>query len=324
MPVNSIIDLTFAGEYCSVPVSISLAYKQLADDAPGEDTGERLIRLWFDTIAVSGGPWRYIRPFMSDELGFACATASYGNTSTAAFLTGAVGLNTDPASPSPLALQVNTPAQNPHPNASAGRFFLPGLTIPQLQRCGVVQSHSQVLLQFYLNLLEIDDLGGGQGGRYHLIPHAKYVDREGGIDDVLAGVPYPNLMMKIIGSRRSDACQAFLSGGAGGGFEEIIVPPTEPSVIIQSPADEDSNPLATPISWEAEVFDWDAVECQISTSKIWDGGTFVDLPDEVEQVFTRTGIDSSWLGLGTHTLFALSRNLKGEQVNSEGITYHVT
>jgi hypothetical protein len=173
-------------------------------------------------------------------------------------------------------------------------------------------------------LLEIDDLGGGQGPRYHLVPHAKYRDREGGIDDVLASVPYPNLMTKIIGSRRSDACQAFLSGGDGGGFEEIIVPPTEPSVEIQSPADEATNPVATPITWEAEVFDWNAVECQLNTEKLWDQGTWIDLVDEVEQVFTRSGFDSSWLGVGTHQLFALSRDAFGQQVNSEGITYHVT
>lgn len=323
MPIGSIHKLNFQGEFCSVPIAISMAYKQLADDPVDVNTGVNLIAKWFDEPSVSGGAWRYLRPFLSDELGFACATDSYDNTMVSAFLNGAVGLNTDDATPSPFALQVEIQPQNPHPLAYPGRFYMPGFTNNQLERAGFNDALTQALLQFYVNLLEVEDLGTGQGPRYHLIPHAGYLDRAGTRNDVLAFVPSGNLMTKVIGSRRSDTCQAFLSGGDSGGFEEIIVPPTEPNVTIDSPADGTTTPELTSVPWQVTVGDWDATSCRISTSNVWDVGLARELTDINGQVFSRD-LDSSWIGPGVHAVYALAHNDAEQTIVAGPITITVT
>jgi len=325
MPINSIHNLNFQGEFCSVPCSISLAYKQLGDDPVGVDPGINLIQKWFDEPAAFGGAWRTIRPFLSDELGFACATDSYDNKAVSAFLTGATGLNTDPATPSPLAMQIEVPPQNPHPNAHPGRFFMPGLTNNQLERAGIDQPTSQAWEQFFKKVLEVEDLGGGQGPRYHLIPHPKFLDRAGSTNDVLAYQPFANLMVKVVGSRRSDTCQAFLSGGDGGGFDEIIVPPTEPAISVSAPLNGGSSLEADPIRWAALVTDFNAVEAELSIVDTWATlPTFLPLLDKVGDEWERPSLNSNWLGVGTHTLYANARNAEGVVLTSEPITYTVT
>lgn len=325
MPLNSIHSLTLSGEFCAVPISISLAYKQLADDPVGINTGVNLIRKWFDEPAAAGGAWRYIRPRLSNQLGFSCASDTYDQTSVTAFLGGAVGLNGNPATPSPLALQVEIQPQNPHPDAYPGRFFMPGLCNEHLERAGLNDTFTQAVIQFYKNLLEVEDLGGGQGPRYHLIPHAGYRDRNGSTNDVLAFEPFGNLMVKIVGSRRSDGCQAFLSGADTEGFETITVPPTEPTINVISPVNGGSQAQGDIIRWAAEITDWDATEVRLSPDGMWDSPiTFLPLLVQVGDEWERAAQNANWLGVGTHQVYAVARNAAVETIVSDPIIYTVT
>lgn len=222
MPINDIHALSLEGEYCGVPISMSLAYKQLADDPIGENAGLRLIDQWF---TEAGGPWLQIRPFLTEDLNIQCAVDSFGEQVATRFLDGAVGLVATPSYPSPHCVQMNVPGENPSGNADEGRFYLPGWPIVAGERSWWKATTHFELRLFALTLLEIDDLGGGQGGRYHLMPHAKYVGPDNAPDANLAFVPYANPLIKIIGNRRSDACTAFTSGAGQGGFDTIVIPP---------------------------------------------------------------------------------------------------
>ena len=304
------------GTFCAVPISVNMAYKQLADDAAGEDPGVRLIRLWFDTPAANGGPWRTIRAFSSDQLGFECVQGSYDDVAVTVFLDGAVGLNAQPATPSPFCLQMNIPAANPHPAANEGRFFWPGLTMDQVERAGVTSVFSQEVRRWALSLLEIDDLGGGQGPRYALMPHAGYLDRAGQTDDVLAFVPYANLMVKVLGTRKSDACQAFVAGANQGGFAPITIPEGEPAIAILAPPNNFNQSVSVAFDWDAQIDNFTPTSVNMQDDTTFGQGNVLALADQGSGLW-RTNANSTWLGVGTHTYYAVAIDAQGAQIVSD-------
>ena len=224
MPLGEKFSMVMAGQYCGVPVSISMAYLQIADDFVGEDPGTRLVRLWFDELEVNGGPWKTIRGSLSQMLNWECVSVTYGATTETLFLTDAAGLIGFASLPTAVAVQINIAPLFPHPGKGEGRFYLPGFINENQSRGFLDTTTRDRILLFCQNIGEIDDLGAGQGPRWKLIPHADYVNEVGGDDGIDAFAAYPSPFLKVIGSRRSDACQAF-SGSGGAGFESIIVSP---------------------------------------------------------------------------------------------------
>ena len=227
MAVDDVHSLSLQGTYCGVPVAIGMAYKQIGDDPVGVNAGRQLIDKWFNTAAVDGGPWRQIRGFLTDALNWECAIDTFGDGVITVFLTDANGTNANASYPSPCCAQINIPASNPVETSREGRFFLPGVAIEDGLDFTFRQLFHNALRTFATNLVEIDDLGGGQGPRYHLMPHAEYLGLAGDPADVFAFTPYHDCFIKVLGSRRSDACTAFVATG-GAGFAPIVVVPEPP------------------------------------------------------------------------------------------------
>lgn len=220
MAIGDVIALTFNGVYCSVPVSIGMAYTQLADPPPGEFPGKRLIERWLNEV---NGAWRSISFAISDQLAWECASAVYGDTAETGFLSGATGGSAAASVPTPLAIQVNMDSQDPHPGSRPGRFYMPGLVQSHLDGGGFTNVAEGVLNPWMVALIEVDDMGGGLGPRYRLYPHPKYLTRNGDTN-INAERPYYNPFMKVIGNRRADACTTFVGQG-GAGFSPIPVDP---------------------------------------------------------------------------------------------------
>ncbi|MBA7684951.1 hypothetical protein ES703_93364 [subsurface metagenome] len=226
MSLGDVHDLQFEGQFCGVPFSMGMAYLQVADDFPAENAGRRLIDLWFNTTIILGGPWHTIRLRLTDDLVFECASDSWDTNQVTLFLNDARGENTATSCPSPLCAQINIVPLIPHHLKDEGRFFLPGISAVDTLRSGFDPVLMTFLEDFCIALPEIDDQGGGLGGRYRLVPHAKYTNLAGDQEDIEAFRPFPTPFIKVLNSRRSDACTAFIGGGTG--FDPIEVPPTPP------------------------------------------------------------------------------------------------
>lgn len=226
MAIGDIHDLNLQGQFCGVPISIGMAYLQLEADEPGVTSGRRLIDQWFNTTVANGGPWHIARLRLTTDLVFECATDSWGNFSVAEFLIDARGENDVASTPSPICAQINIPALEPHHLQDQGRFFLPGLAAEDTLRSGYGGPLRTMLQDFCVALVELDDPAGPVGPRYHLIPHAKYRDILGANENTEAFTPYPSPFLKVLNSRRSDACTAFVGGGLG--FDPIITIPSPP------------------------------------------------------------------------------------------------
>lgn len=224
MAQNDIHTLLINGSYCTVPVSISLAYRQEFADPPNERPGRDLIESWFTTIL---GPWFQIRQFLTDDLIWECATSSYGGLVDTVFLQDAKGTSPDSSTPSTVCAQFNIPPLFPHENGKEGRFYLPGIRMDDLNRSGFSQTLNSQFVVFAQSLLSIQSAATGANDSYRLVPHGKYRDRDGLVDNAEAFLPYVTEFVKVLGSRRADACGAFVAGG-GGEFKPIIVPPVTP------------------------------------------------------------------------------------------------
>ncbi|GAG85465.1 unnamed protein product, partial [marine sediment metagenome] len=114
MPIDTVLALDLQGLYCGVPISISLAYKQVvADGTLGGLPGRTLATEWMNG---ANGPWDTIRAEISDALEWQCAIVSYDQEVEVILYTGMVGLEPGASWPTQQALQVNTPSDDPYPD----------------------------------------------------------------------------------------------------------------------------------------------------------------------------------------------------------------
>lgn len=221
MPVGAIMDMTLIGDYCGVPVSCSLTYKQVEPDpAAGPSPGRRLVQRFF---ADNPGPWFHIRDKLSQDLEWLCGVVRYGEINEVELLTNTIGLSPNPSWPTSLALQVNTPSSDPHPDADEGRFFWPGFLIEDLDKGGIDPDEHGFLNTWMSRLLQLDNDGGVF--RYLLYPHAGYLDKNGGTD-VITTLPYWLPFVKVIGNRKGDDCATFaaIGGAQFGAFDPDPAP----------------------------------------------------------------------------------------------------
>jgi hypothetical protein len=223
MALDDVLDLDLQGTYCGVPISINLAYVQRLENLGDEDPARTLVDAWFND---ANGPWQVVRPILSNALLFQCATVRRAGFVSQLFLDSVPGANDTPGTPSPLALQINIPAQFPHPASSAGRFYLPGIPANEIVECGVSTALIDQVEVFCEALMGVGlSAANPQLRRFVLIPHAKYVDANGGTADIHASRPHLVSFVKVVSSRRSDACTTFINSDDAGGFETIEVTP---------------------------------------------------------------------------------------------------
>ena len=224
MAQGDIISMVASGTYCSVPVAISLAYRQDKDDPVGVTPGRDLVQSFFKN---AGGPWELLRLHLTNELEWLCVSTAWGQQSDQTFLSGATGNKDVPTTPSSVAVQVNIPRLFPHPDGYEGRFFLPGVPIADLERSGFTASFHSNLLTVFQAMLQLESFATGAANAYYLVPHASFLDPAGQTANAEAFLPYASEFVKNIGSRRPDQCGAFVGGG-GGDFSPIVIPPPPP------------------------------------------------------------------------------------------------
>ena len=224
MAQGDIIGMVASGTYCSVPIAISVAYRQDIADPANETPGRDLVTAFF---TQAGGPWDLLRALLTDELEFNCVSTAWGQQSDTTFLSDATGSLDEPSTPSSLCAQVNIPALFPYPGSNEGRFFLPGIPVSALDRSGFNTTFTTAMLSVFQAMLQLDSAATSTANAYYLVPHAKYVDQAGGTANAEAYLPYLSPFQKNLGNRRPDQCGAFVGGG-GGNFSPIVVPPPPP------------------------------------------------------------------------------------------------
>lgn len=229
MALGDVHNMTAAGTICGVPFAITLGYQQVEPDDVGIDPGKSLVDGWFvDAL----GPFRTLRPGLCDDLIFECASVAYGGGKvTTVFLNGATGLSASAATPSPLAVQINTPPEVPHPGRDGGRFFMPGLIWVNTLGMAYASAFDTLLRSFCTALINIDSNNVTTNvGRFRLMPHAQFQNAAGNQDsDIFADVPYFSIFIKRLIDRTSDECSAFVAGSTLQGVEESTVPPEDPT-----------------------------------------------------------------------------------------------
>lgn len=215
MPIDTVLALDLQAVYLGVPVSVSLAYKQTVTDGslpapPGEHLAER----WMNEV---NGAWRTIRADISASFEWQCANISYDNLIETVLFSNLIGLGVTASWATQLALQVNTPSDDPYSGKREGRFFMPGFLIAELTNCNIDPDFLVTLDSWMLALMSIDS------GAYVLYPHKEYRDRLGGNDSV-ASEPYYHPFIKVIPDRQADDCATFASTGSAE-FDPIVGDP---------------------------------------------------------------------------------------------------
>ena len=224
MAQDDVISLTISGTHTGVPCAVSMAYVQKILDPPGTTPGRDLIDSWFTN---PGGPWDYLREDLSDELVWTCAVASWADQTETIFLNAGEGLSGQPSCPTTHCIQMNVPALVPHPDSHEGRFYFPGLIYNNTYRSGFTENFNTKLNAWAVVLLSVESKATGTGSAYRMSPHPEYRDANGQQQSVDAYLPYHSPFVKVMGTRRADACAAF-HGGGGGLYYPIIIPPAGP------------------------------------------------------------------------------------------------
>ncbi|GAG91513.1 unnamed protein product, partial [marine sediment metagenome] len=152
-----------------------------------------------------------------------CAVSSYQDKVDTVFLTDGAGLIDTPSQPSTHCIQFNCPALFPHEDGYEGRFFMPGIPISATNRSGFSTTMNVALLIFEAAAISVDSITSGDPDAYRMIPHAKYLDKNGEQALIDGYLPYHSEFVKVIGNRRADNCAAF-AGGGDGDFDPYEIP----------------------------------------------------------------------------------------------------